>query len=128
MPALARVAVQAGERQVYYRRIRVYGARLTNGQLVALSGSGSSIDVTGLAHDTGIVPAATGDEANGNVVLLHSGAASARYLLVDVADASLPAIDIGILAAGPLWRLGGGLRRPGMSRLMLRKRERRCLP
>jgi hypothetical protein len=35
--------------------------------------------------------------------------ASARYLLVDVADASLATIDIGLLAAGPLWRLGRGM-------------------
>jgi hypothetical protein len=61
------------------------------------------------AHDSGILPAHTGDEANGNVVLLRSGAATARYLLVDVADASLGVIDIGLLVAGPLWRLARGM-------------------
>jgi hypothetical protein len=109
MPPLSRLNITAGERQVFYRVIRVYAARLSNGQVTALSGTGSSIDAAGIAHDTGAVPASTGDEANGNVVLLRSGAATARYLLVDVADASLPAIDIGILAAGPLWRLGRGM-------------------
>ena len=109
MPPMNRLNITAGERQVFYRAIRVYAARLTNGQAVALSGTGSSIDLAGIAHDTGAVAASTGDEANGNVVLLRSGAATARYLLVDVADASLPAIDIGILAAGPLWRLARGM-------------------
>ncbi|WP_203075765.1 hypothetical protein [Falsiroseomonas ponticola] len=109
MPPVSRLNITAGERQVFYRAIRVYAARLTNGQALALSGTGSSIDATGIAHDTGAVPASTGDEANGNVVLLRSGVATARYLLVDVADASLAAIDIGILAAGPLWRLARGM-------------------
>jgi hypothetical protein len=61
------------------------------------------------AHDTGILPAHTGDETNGNVVLIRSGTATARYLLVDVADASLATIDIGLLVAGSLWRLGRGV-------------------
>ncbi|MCZ8149045.1 MAG: hypothetical protein O9325_14520, partial [Roseomonas sp.] len=53
-----------------------------------------TLEVPNAAHDSGTVPAHTGDEANGNVVLLRSGAASARYLLVDVADTSLATIDI----------------------------------
>jgi len=54
--------------------------------------------------------------------------ASARYLLVDVADASLATIDIGLLAAGPLWRLGRGMAygvRAG--RLILDQRDRNPL-
>ncbi|WP_431305665.1 hypothetical protein [Sediminicoccus sp. BL-A-41-H5] len=104
-----RLDITAGERRVFYRVVRVYAARLTNGQVIALSATGSSIDATAIAHDTGAVPANTGDEANGNVILLRSSPATARYLLVDVADASLPAIDVGIVAAGPLWRLGRGM-------------------
>ena len=54
--------------------------------------------------------------------------ASARYLLVDVADVSLATIDIGLLAAGPLWRLGRGMAygvREG--RLILDQRDRNPL-
>ncbi|WP_431304039.1 hypothetical protein [Sediminicoccus sp. BL-A-41-H5] len=128
MPPLNRLNITSGERQVFYRAIRVYAARFTNGQAIALSATGSSLDTTAIAHDTGAVPASTGDEANGNVVLLRSGAATARYLLVDVADASLPAIDIGILAAGPLWRLARGMAygvREG--RMILDQRDRNPL-
>jgi hypothetical protein len=84
-----------------------------------------TLEVPSAAHDSGILPAHTGDEANGNVVLIRSGAATARYLLVDVADASLGTIDIGILAAGPLWRLARGMAygvREG--RLILDQRDR----
>jgi hypothetical protein len=56
--------------------------------------------VPNAAPDSGTPPAHTGDEANGNVVLLSSGTATARYLLVDVAGASLATIDIGLLVAG----------------------------
>ena len=80
------------------------------------------------AHDSGILPAHTGDEANGNVVLLRSGVASARYLLVDIVDASMGTIDIGLLAAGPLWRLARGIAygvREG--RLILDQRDRNLL-
>ena len=87
-----------------------------------------TLEVPNAAHDSGTVPAHTGDEANGNVVLLRSGAASARYLLVDVADASLSTIDIGILAPGPLWRLARGMAygvREG--RLILDQRDRNPL-
>jgi hypothetical protein len=128
MPTLTRLVIIGGDRQVFCRAIRVYAARLTNGQVTALSGTGSSIDTAALAHDTGTVPANTGDEANGNVVLLRSGTATARYLLVDVADATLPAIDIGILAAGPLWRLARGMAygvREG--RMILDQRDRNPL-
>ena len=87
-----------------------------------------TLEVPNAAHDSGIQPAHTGDEANGNVVLLRSGAASARYLLVDVADASLATIDIGLLVAGPVWRLARGMAygvREG--RLILDQRDRNPL-
>ena len=87
-----------------------------------------TLEVPNAAHDSGPLPAHTGDEANGNVVLLRSGAAYARYLLVDVAVASLAAIDSGILAAGPLWRVGRGMAygvREG--RLILDQRDRNPL-
>jgi hypothetical protein len=34
-----------------------------------------TLEVPNAAHDSGILPAHTGDEANGNVVLLRSGTA-----------------------------------------------------
>jgi hypothetical protein len=86
------------------------------------------LEAPNAGHDSGILPAHTGDEANGNVVLIRSGAATARYLLVDVADASMGTIDIGILAAGPLWRLTRGIAygvREG--RLILDQRDRNPL-
>jgi hypothetical protein len=84
--------------------------------------------VPNAAHDSGILLAHTGYEANGNVVLIRSGAATARYLLLDVADASLATIDIGLLVAGPLWRLARGMAygvREG--RLILDQRDRNPL-
>lgn len=69
----------------------------------------STTDATGVAGDawdTGVVAASTDAEAGGNVVVVRtSGTASGRYLLVDLADGALPYIDIGVLAAGALWRL-----------------------
>ena len=87
-----------------------------------------TLEIPNAAHDSGTLPAHTGDEANGNVVLIRSGAATARYLLVDIVDASLATIDIGLLAAGPLWRLGRGMAygvREG--RLILDQRDRNPL-
>ena len=68
-----------------------------------------TLEVPNAAHDSGILPAHTGDEANGNVILMRCRAATARYLLVDVADASMGTIDIGLLVAGPLRRVGRGM-------------------
>jgi hypothetical protein len=84
--------------------------------------------VPNAAHDSGTLPTHSGDEANGNVVLLCSGTATARYLLVDVADASLATIDIGLVVAGQLWQLGRGMAygvREG--RLILDQRDRNPL-
>jgi hypothetical protein len=61
----------------------------------------------GLTFDTGVVDAATGEDAGGNVVLIMSPAVG-RYLQVDVAAPGIGSIDIGRLVAGPLWRLAHG--------------------
>lgn len=80
---------------------------LTSGATIRVRLSAS--DVTGAAGeawDTGVVSASTGDEANGQVVVVRTaGTAAGRYLLVELVDATLPVVDVGILAAGALLRL-----------------------
>jgi hypothetical protein len=69
----------------------------------------SSADITGLAGDvwdSGLQAASTGDEANGNVVVVRgAGTVSGRYVLMELADGSLTTVDIGVVALGALWRL-----------------------
>lgn len=70
----------------------------------------STADATGAAGDawdSGIGGAAsTGADAGGNIVVVRTaGTATGRYLLVDIIDGTLDFFDLGILAAGPLWRL-----------------------
>jgi hypothetical protein len=83
------------------RRIAVYGAELTPGQVAALASTGSTIDGTALALDSGTIAAATGDEAGGNVVLLAPRPVTARYLQIDLVAPGATAIDVGRLIAGP---------------------------
>ena len=56
------------------------------------------------ALDAGIIDAATGEDAGGNVVLITT-AATGRYLQVDIAAPGAATVDIGRLVAGPLWRV-----------------------
>lgn len=69
----------------------------------------STADATGAAGDawdTGTIPASTSADAAGNVVLVRAaGPASGRWLLVELLDGTAPYVDIGIVAAGALWRL-----------------------
>lgn len=69
----------------------------------------STTDATGAAGDawdTGSILAETSTDAMGNIVLVRTaGTATGRYLLVEVLDGSAPYVDIGIVAAGALWRL-----------------------
>ncbi len=112
----------------YIRRITFYARQLTTGQAKALASTGSSLDATGLAHDSGILAAATSDAANGNVVLLRSSSASGRYMQIDVAAPSAGAIDLGRLVAGALWRVSRTMAY-GVTegRLMLDRRDRNPL-
>ena len=91
--------------QMRMRRIAFYTRQLTTGQARALAASGSSLDTTVLAHDSGTIATQTADAAAGNVVLLRPSAATGRYLQIDVASPSAAFIDLGRLVAGPLWRL-----------------------
>ncbi len=69
----------------------------------------STVDPTGVAGnawDSGVVAASTGDEANGNVVVVRAaGPVSGRYVLAELTDGALTVVDIGCVAVGALWRL-----------------------
>ncbi len=112
----------------FIRRIAFYARQLTTGQAKALASTGSSLDATVLTQDSGILAAAIGDAANGNVVLLRSSAATGRYLQIDAVAPSATAIDLGRLVAGPLWRVSRAMAY-GVTegRLMLDRRDRNPL-
>lgn len=69
----------------------------------------STTDITGAAGDawdSGILAASTGEEANGNVVVVRSaGTVSGRYVLAELADGALTTVDVGCVAVGALWRM-----------------------
>lgn len=91
---------------------------------VRLSTSDPAV-ATGDAWDTGTVSAATSGQLQGQVVVISPSQVTGRYLRVDLVDGTLPQVDVGLLAAGPLWRLSRAMRygfREG--RLMLDQRGR----
>lgn len=70
----------------------------------------STVDATGLAGDawdSGLGgPGDTGPDANGNIIVVRAaGLATGRYLLLQVGDGTLDFMDLGLVVAGPLWRL-----------------------
>lgn len=87
--------------------VALVGTTVTTGAIVRVRLS--SADITGAAGDvwdSGLLAASTGDEAGGNVVVVRSaGPVSGRYLLVELADGALTVVDVGVVAAGSLWRL-----------------------
>lgn len=94
-----------------------FGASVPVG-LVALTGTNltaaatrrvrlSSVDATGAAgdvHDSGVAAAGADPRHNGAVFYPLAADLSARYLRVDLADASLSFLDVGLLLAGPAFR------------------------
>lgn len=67
----------------------------------------SSTDATGAAgdvHDSGTASAGASSSFRGAFAYTLSADLSARYLRLDVADATLTFIDLGLLLAGPAWR------------------------
>lgn len=88
----------------WYQRLKLYPTRLLDTQVTALSSTGSSLVAGALTYDSGVVTAATGDDANGNVIMLRPAAVTGRYLQVDIAAPSASYIDLGRLVAGTLWR------------------------
>jgi hypothetical protein len=89
-------------------------------------------DATGAARDawdSGVLSPAPAAATFGQVVVLRTaGPATGRYLRVDVADGAASVLDIGIIAAGALWRLARG-HAYGIEegRLMLDRRDRNDL-
>lgn len=83
----------------------------------------------GDAWTSGVVFANTRAPANGNVVLIRSaGAATGRYLFIEIDGHADPNIDIGRIVAGPLWRMryahAYGIEE---GRVMLDRRDRNAL-
>ena len=82
-------------------------------------------DFSAVLSDTGTINAEAQDEAQGNVVVVLPAPITARYLRIDLADGAASLMDVGVLAAGALWRLLRGTAygiREG--RVMLDRRDR----
>jgi hypothetical protein len=125
LPALTRLLISQGEAITYLRRLRLYDRRLTNAQLVALSGTGSSLVAAEVTGDTGTIAAEAEDANQGNVILTLAAPALGRFLRIDIDNPAAAYTDIGVLAAGQLWRLLRGTAygiREG--RVMLDRRDR----
>jgi hypothetical protein len=109
----------------YHRRVRLYGSRLSNAQLVALSGTGSSLVPAEVTGDSGTIAAEAEDANQGNVILTLPAPALGRYLRIDIENPTAAFTDIGVLAAGALWRtersIAYGIEE---GRLMLDRRDR----
>ena len=82
-------------------------------------------DFSVLLADTGTITAEAQDEGQGNVVVVLPAPITARYVRIDLVDGAASLIDVGVLAAGGLWRLLRGTAygiREG--RVMLDRRDR----
>jgi len=125
LPNLTRVAISQGEAITYLRRLRAYSDRLSNAQLVALTGTGSSLVASQIAGDTGTIAAEAEAANQGNVILTLPAPALGRYLRIDIENPTAAFTDIGVLAAGQLWRtersIAYGI---DEGRLMLDRRDR----
>jgi len=108
LPALTRFVITQGEAITYLRRLRLYDRRLTNAQLVALSGTGSSLVLAEVTGDTGTIAAEAEDSNQGNVIMTLPAPAVGRYLRIDIENPTAAFTDIGVLSAGGLWRLQRG--------------------
>jgi hypothetical protein len=126
LPALTRIVVVAqGQAITYMRRFKLYDGRLSNAQLVALSGTGSSLVAAEVTGDTGTIAAEAEDANQGNVILTLPAPALGRFLRIDIDNPAAAYTDIGVLAAGALWRtirsIAYGIEE---GRLMLDRRDR----
>jgi hypothetical protein len=125
LPPLSQLGLYQDEAITHIRRLRLYGSRLSNAQLVALSGTGSSLVPAEVTGDTGTIAAEAEDVNQGNVILTLPAPALGRYLRIDIDNPAAAFTDIGVLAAGALWRLQRGTAygiREG--RVMLDRRDR----
>jgi hypothetical protein len=125
LPALTRIRSSSAGAVTYMRRLRLYGERLSDSQLVALSGTGSSLVPAEVTGDTGTIAAEAEDANQGNVIMTLPAPAVGRYLRIDIENPTAAFTDIGVLAAGALWRVLRGTAygiREG--RVMLDRRDR----
>jgi len=77
--------------------------------------------------DTSAIAAEVSDEGMGNVIVTLSAPVTARYLRIDLAHAAA-SVDVGILAAGALWRVARGMAYGIQEgRVMLDRRDRNFL-
>jgi hypothetical protein len=126
LPALTRISmIGQGEAITYMRRFKLYDSRLSNAQLVALSGTGSSLVAAEVTGDTGTIAAEAEDANQGNVILTLPAPALGRFLRIDIDNPAAAYTDVGVLAAGALWRtirsIAYGIEE---GRLMLDRRDR----
>jgi hypothetical protein len=105
LPALTRVAIIQSEAITYLRRLRAYSDRLSNAQLVALTATGSSLVASQVTGDTGTIAAEAEAANQGNVIMTLPAPAVGRYLRIDIENPTAAFTDIGVLAAGQLWRV-----------------------
>jgi hypothetical protein len=126
LPALNRFVILGQSVGItYMRRFKLYDSRLSNAQLVALSGTGSSLVPAEVTGDTGTIAAEAEDANQGNVILTLPAPAVGRFLRIDIDNPAAAYTDVGVLAAGALWRLLRGTAygiREG--RVMLDRRDR----
>jgi hypothetical protein len=125
LPDLTRVAINQSEAITYLRRLRAYADRLSNAQLVALTATGSSLVASQVTGDTGTIAAEAEAANQGNVIMTLPAPAVGRILRIDIENPTATFTDIGVLAAGQLWRVLRGTAygiREG--RVMLDRRDR----
>lgn len=85
--------------------VALHGTNLTAAatrrvRLSSSDGTGEAGDV----HDSGAAAAGADPRYSGTAVYVLAANASARYLRIDLADASLSFIDVGLVLAGPAFR------------------------
>jgi hypothetical protein len=81
--------------------------------------------VAGEVLDTGVQPAEARPESQGQVVLVLAADLTARFLRVDLVDGAAAQVDVGLLAAGPPWRMSRAIRYGSEEgRLLLDQRAR----
>lgn len=102
VPPMLQLEIAGGERQLYIRQMRVYAARLTDGQIAALSQAGSTMDPAALGYDSGTIPAGV---VPGFAQSVHVAPAevSGRYCRCDIDDPANPrgAVNVPLAYAGP---------------------------
>jgi hypothetical protein len=124
-PGINRLALSHEASAHYLRRIAYYPTRLSNAQLVALTGTGSSLVPAEITGDTGTIAAEAEDANQGNVIMTLPAPAVGRYLRIDIENPTAAFTDIGVLAAGGLWRTDRSIAYGiDEGRLMLDRRDR----